>query len=298
MNELDKMRAMFASAAPEPPMEPADWNSQFEVVKPEEDTDFLKAKLKVVEGKLDKIKNPRDAEKVKQILESFSLFEGGEDCSEEDSEDDRDRREHEQKINRVMDSWFQAKQAALSAKYEELKLKYPDNPERVKNAFEKWLRLTEEAMSAQDKDAEVKDDPDDDDDKNEKPATEKDVDDEGKEEDPPDADPEDDSVLNGVDDEGSEGGESIGDFSEEEVAIIDGLIESEVDAVSDYGKALNETQNETARKVYTELLNDETKHLQQLKYLKAKGTGGEYEPKDDEAKQELDGILESVIEEL
>lgn len=83
-----------------------------------------------------------------------------------------------------------------------------------------------------------------------------------------------------------------------EIEIVDSLIESEVDAVADYSKALNETKNKFARKLYTEIISDESKHLSQLKYLKSMGTDSDYVPKDKEANDELAEILESLIEEL
>ena len=87
-------------------------------------------------------------------------------------------------------------------------------------------------------------------------------------------------------------------LSKNELEVIEALIESEVDAVSDYSKALNETTNKYARKLYTEIISDESKHLSQLKYLKSMGTDSDYVPKDKEANDELAEILESLIEEL
>lgn len=126
-----------------------------------------------------------------------------------------------------------------------------------------------------------------------------------KDEDPPEG-PEDDEIqVPEGEAEESEGGEFNFDeiaekikFTGPEVEIIDSLIESEVDAISDYTKALNETKNKYARKLYTEILDDESKHVSQLKYLKAMGTDDDYVPKNDEAKEELADILESVIEEI
>lgn len=127
-----------------------------------------------------------------------------------------------------------------------------------------------------------------------------------KDEDPPEG-PEDDEIQvpEGETEEDGESGEFNFDeiaekikFTGPEVEIIDSLIESEVDAISDYTKALNETKNKYARKLYTEILDDESKHVSQLKYLKAMGTDDDYVPKNDEAKEELADILESVIEEI
>lgn len=302
--ELDQMRALF-EGTPQKVYEDqgdgsiAEWNAQFEATptdnphqKFEDNMAAMKARYeKAIANKVDPKKAAADAAKV--MDESFSLLESGDAPVEDaDSIADRERREQECKINRVMDSWFNAKTAAMNAKYEELKLKYPDDPDKVKSAFDKWLRLAEAAMSGQDKE-----DPEDEEgDEGDDLATEKDLDDpededDDKSEDPPEVDPGDDSILN---DAGSDEDDN-GEFTEEENEIIDGLIESETDGISDYSKALNETNDPTARKLYTEILSDESKHLAQLKYLKAKKNGEDYVPKDTEAKDELDALVEGVL---
>ena len=139
---------------------------------------------------------------------------------------------------------------------------------------------------------EVEDTPDDDNDTDNDPPE---IDDgeeikEDEEDDDNEEDEEDDSILDAISEKVK--------LSKAEVEILDSLIESEVDAVSDYSKALNETKNRFARKLYTEIISDESKHLSQLKYLKAMGTDSDYIPKDKEANDELAEILESLIEEL
>lgn len=99
-----------------------------------------------------------------------------------------------------------------------------------------------------------------------------------------------DTILNEI-------GEKV-KLSKSEIEILESLIDSEVDAISDYTKALNETKNKFARKLYTEIISDESKHLSQLKYLKSMGTDSDYIPKDKDANDELAEILESCIEEL
>lgn len=81
------------------------------------------------------------------------------------------------------------------------------------------------------------------------------------------------------------------ELSDTEVEILNNLIDSETDAISDYSKGLSETQNEYVRKLLTEILDDESKHLSQLKYLKSMGTDQDYVPKDDEAIDEISSIL-------
>lgn len=83
-----------------------------------------------------------------------------------------------------------------------------------------------------------------------------------------------------------------------ELELIDGLIEDEMDAISAYSKSLNEVKSTHARKLFTEILNDETKHLAQLKYLRNMSTGDDYIPKNDDANEELAEILEGILEEL
>lgn len=109
----------------------------------------------------------------------------------------------------------------------------------------------------------------------------------------PDADEDDessDSVLSDISEKVK--------LSKIEIEILEALIDSEVDAISDYTKALNETNNKYARKLYTEIISDESKHLSQLKYLKSMGTDSDYIPKDKDANDELAEILESIYEEL
>lgn len=81
------------------------------------------------------------------------------------------------------------------------------------------------------------------------------------------------------------------ELSDSEVEILNNLIDSETDAISDYSKGLNETQNEYVRKLLTEILDDESKHLSQLKYLKSMGTDQDYVPKDDQAVDEISEIF-------
>lgn len=112
-----------------------------------------------------------------------------------------------------------------------------------------------------------------------------------------DSDDEDDDTESDTDSILSDISEKV-KLSKTEIEILESLIDSEVDAISDYTKALNETKNKFARKLYTEIINDESKHLSQLKYLKSMGTDSDYVPKDQEANDELAEILESLYEEL
>lgn len=116
----------------------------------------------------------------------------------------------------------------------------------------------------------------------------------GEEETPPEVDTEDEV-------DSTQAMEELGQkihLSKPEVEIMDSLIESETDAISDYSKALNETKNKYVRKLLTEILTDESKHLAQLKYLKSLGTDSDYIPKDKEAIDELHDTLESLIQDL
>lgn len=84
-------------------------------------------------------------------------------------------------------------------------------------------------------------------------------------------------------------------LSNPEMELLTGLIDSETDAITDYSGALNETKNKYARKLYTEILSDEAKHLAQLRYLKSMADDSGYVPKDQEAIQELSKTLESIV---
>ena len=120
--------------------------------------------------------------------------------------------------------------------------------------------------------------------------------------DPPEPADDDDTVEFMSDDEEDENDSILNTIAEKlhlsknETEILDDLIESETDAISDYSKALNETKNKHARALLTEILNDESRHLTQLSYLKSMGTDGEYVPKDKEATDELADILESILD--
>lgn len=87
-------------------------------------------------------------------------------------------------------------------------------------------------------------------------------------------------------------------LSKNEVAILDDMIDSETDAISDYSRGLTEAKNKYVRKLLTEILTDESKHLAQLKYLKSLGTDDDYVPKDQEAIDELQDTLENVTIDL
>ena len=78
---------------------------------------------------------------------------------------------------------------------------------------------------------------------------------------------------------GSDTSDHQNDYDPKDVELLLKLMASEADAMNEYLQAAKDTNNDTLRRLFADIGNEERFHMEQLLYAKCEETGEKYEPK-------------------
>lgn len=86
-------------------------------------------------------------------------------------------------------------------------------------------------------------------------------------------------------------------YNAKDVEILNHLISSEADAISDYFEGSKNTKNPILTKLFSDIGEEERFHIEQLLFAKATLTGEKYEPRDPKVKKEYEELVELGMDE-
>ena len=96
---------------------------------------------------------------------------------------------------------------------------------------------------------------------------------------------------------GSDTSDHQNDYDPKDVELLLKLMAYEADAMNEYLQAAKDTNNDTLRRLFADIGNEERFHMEQLLYAKCEETGEKYEPKDPDVKSEYEELLKMGMDE-
>jgi len=102
---------------------------------------------------------------------------------------------------------------------------------------------------------------------------------------------EDDFNTDDIQTFGRDNGPEQNEYDPKEVESLNKLISSEAQAINEYFDAAKDTNDETLRRLYSDIGREESFHMEQLLYAKSTITGETYMPRDPNVKSEYDELV-------